>query len=466
LPAIGYQRDRELTSAADRRAHGLAPRPLIASLADVEASQDITGEALHEMTGAERIAFEAVVGTDEDQVAVAPGALRRTWTEGGRRYFHYSTDGPIGNEYAFFSAKYAVHEARWNDPSAGSGQAVTIRIFHHPGHTANLDRMIRSIQASLDYYTRQFGSYRYSHISVVEHPGHGTGMHADPSMIIYEEGFSLWTPKDDPGSLDLPFAVVAHEMAHQWTVPYAHVEGAPVLSESLAWYYGMKVVENARGIEHLRLLLSFMRQPHPYPPIRRGEPLLRGLDPYLAYRKGPFALYALSEYIGEERVNGALRRLVEKHRSGEPPLATTLDLYRELQAATPDSLQYLLHDLFEANTYWEFETEQATAEQTAAGTWQVTLDVRARKVVVDSAGVETEVPIDDWVQIGVFAPTEDGQQFGEPLYMQMHRIRSTEQTITVTVPSKPIGAGVDPYHLLDWEERDNDDNIERVKIGD
>jgi hypothetical protein len=66
-------------------------------------------------------------------------------------------------------------------------------------------------------------------------------------MITYEEGFSHWNPKDDPGSLDLPFAIVAHEMAHQWTVPYAFVEGAPVLSESVAWYYGMKVVENDRG---------------------------------------------------------------------------------------------------------------------------------------------------------------------------------------------------------------------------
>lgn len=447
LPAIGYQRDRELIIAADRRAHGLAPRPVIASLYDVEARKDRGGG----------IAFEAVVGTHEDQVAVVPGALRRTWTEGGRRYFHYSTDGPIGNEYAFFSADYAVHEARWND--------VAIRIFHHPGHTANLDRMVWSIRASLDYYTRQFGPYRYSHISVVEHPGHGTGMHADPSVITYEEGFSLWTPKDDPGSLDLPFAVVAHEMAHQWTVPYAHVEGAPVMSESLAWYYGMKVVENARGLEPLRRLLSFMRQPHPYPPIRRGEPLLRGLDPYLAYRKGPFALYALSEYIGEERVNGALRRLLEKHRPGEAPLATTLDLYRELQAVTPDPLQPLLHDLFEVNTFWRLETERVTAKQTQAGTWQVTLDVQARKVVVDEAGVETAVPIDDWVEIGVFAPAEKGELRGKPLYMQKQRIRSTEQTITVTVPRKPVLAGIDPYHLLDWVEGGDDDNIEGVKIG-
>jgi ABC-2 type transport system permease protein len=450
LPAIGYQGSRELISAADRREHGLAPRPLIPSLYDVEAREDRGGG----------IDFEAVVGTHEDQVAVAPGVLRRTWTEGERRYFHYSTDGPIGGEWAFFSAHYEAHEASWKDPG-GSGQEVAIRIFHHPEHTAHLDGMVRSIRASLDYYTRQFGPYRYGHISVVERPGNGTGMHADASMLIHAEGFSFWDPKDDPGSHDHPFAIVAHEMAHQWTVPYANVEGAPVMSESVAWYYGMKVVEHAGGPEALQQLLSYMRQPYPYPPIRRGEPLLRGLDPYLSYRRGPFALYALSEYIGEDRVNEALRLLLEKHRPQEAPLATTLDLYRELHAATPDSLRYLLHDLFEVNTYWELETERATSEQTGEGTWQVALDVRARKVAVDEAGVETEVPMDDWVELGVFAPAQRGAEPGEPLYLQMHRIRSGEQTITVTVPHEPARAGIDPrYLLIDLEMGDN---VEEVK---
>jgi ABC-2 type transport system permease protein len=448
LPAIGYQGSRELVSAGRRREHGLAPRPLIPYLDDEEARKD---------RGA-GVAFEAVVGTDGDQVAVAPGALRRTWTDGGRRYFHYAADAPIGSEWAFFSARYAVREARWND--------VAIRIYHHPGHTAQLDRMVRSIRASLDYYTREFGPYRYGHLSVVERPGNGTGMHAEAGMLSYAEGFSLWNPGDDAESLDFPFAVMAHEMAHQWTVPYAPVEGAPVMSEGLAWYYAIRLVEDARGPGHARRLLRWMRQPHPIRPIRRGEPLLRGLDPYLSRRRAPFALYALSEYVGEERVHGALRRLLETHRPAEAPLATTRDLYRELRAATPDSLRYLLRDLFEVNTLWQLETEAARADSAAAGAWRVTLDVRARKMVYDSAGVETDVPMDEWVEVGVFGPAGQGAgELGAPLYLRMHRVRSGTQTITVTVPRKPVLAGIDPRHLLDWEERDDDDNVAGVRIG-
>lgn len=53
---------------------------------------------------------------------------------------------------------------------------------------------------------------------------------------------------------------------------------------------------------------------------------------------------------------------------------------------------------------------------------------------------------------------------GRPLYVRKHRIRSGEQTITVTVPRKPVLAGIDPYHLLDWEEGEDDDNIEGVRV--
>ena len=33
-----------------------------------------------------------IVGTAADQIAVVSAPLRRSWTENGRRYFHYGTD--------------------------------------------------------------------------------------------------------------------------------------------------------------------------------------------------------------------------------------------------------------------------------------------------------------------------------------------------------------------------------------
>jgi ABC-2 type transport system permease protein len=448
LPAIGYQPGRELMNAGDRRAHGLPPRPGFRSLDDVEARQDSTGK--------QRIAFEAVVGTDADQIAVAPGTLRATWTEGSRRYFRYATDAPISSEFAFFSARYVVRDERWND--------VAIRIHHDPRHTANLDHMLRSVRASLDYYTEQFGPYPYRHLTLVERPGVG-GMSAPSSLIIFQEGFSLFRLEGDSRVPHSPFAVVAHEVAHQWWGSHltpARVEGTPLLSESLAEYSALQVVKKTYGPEHLRRYLALLRARYGDRGKRADVPLLRASDHFHQYTKGPLAMFAVSEYIGEDRVNRALRRLLDAHGSGARPLLTTLDLYRELHAVTPDSLQYLLHDLFQANTFWELETVAATAVQTGGGAWQVTLDVRARKTTIDKAGVETEVPMNDWVEVAVFAPFEESEASGRPLYLQKHRIRSGEQTIRVMVPREPARAGIDPHHLL--IDLESDDNVERVKI--
>jgi hypothetical protein len=199
-----------------------------------------------------------------------------------------------------------------------------------------------------------------------------------------------------------------------------------------------------------------MRRDYLNPRSRADVPLLRSSDWFLAYRKGPFAMYALREYVGQDNVDLAWRRLIARHASLEPPFATSLDLYRELQQVTPDSLQYLLVDLLERNTFWELETRQATARQTPTGQWRVSLDVVARKVAVDTTGAETGVPMNDQVEIGVYAPAEDGESPGTPLYLAMHPVRSGPQTITITVPQRPTSAGIDPRHLLiDVEPDDN-----------
>lgn len=456
FPLVGYQRKRGIINPAQRREHGLAPRALLATLS--EAHQ---GESVSFGGGIE---FEAVMGTQEDQVAVAPGILQRSWKENGRSYFHYVTSAPIGHEWNFFSATYDVYKKAWTPK--GSNEPVVVQIYHHPKHTDHLERMMRGAISSLEYYSNEFSPYPYNHLSLVEHPAApGTGMHAEASMIYYGQGYAHWVPKDE-NRLDFPYAVMGHEIAHQWTLPYAFAEGLPFLSEGLAWYYGMMMVKETRGPVQARQLLTFMRQPYPHQPIRRGEPLMRALDPYLAYKRGPLAMWALNEYGGSNRVNTAIRRLVEKSDSiGNPPV-TTLDLYRELKTAMPDSLQNMLHDIFEVNTLWQFEVSKVNATKIDKDKWQITLDVKAKKIVYDIEGVETEQPMDEWIPVGVFAEHKPGlDELSAPLYLKKHRIRPGDQKITIVVSGTPVLAGIDPHHLLDWEEKEDDDNIEEVVIG-
>ena len=199
----------------------------------------------------------------------------------------------------------------------------------------------------------------------------------------------------------------------------------------------------------------------------REVPLLEVDDqPYIAYRKGAVVMYTLRELIGEEAVSTALRRYVEKYGDAEPAYPTSLDLYAELRAVTPDSLQYLLTDLFEEITLWDVRADEARVEPVGGGSYRVTLAIVAKKVQSDSIGNEIEVPMNDLVEIGVFgtatsatatsAPAREGDGPGEPLYLERHRIRSGKQTITVTVPREPARAGIDPYCKL--IQRDTADN--------
>lgn len=465
LPAIGYQLEREVANAAAREAHGLPQRPTMQAMDAMHPMHAMDDkEARFDRDRATRLALDAVVGTDADQIAVAPGRLLRSWTERGRRYFHYATDAPIRNDYAFFSAAYARRDARWRARD-GSGSEVSIEIYHHPAHAWNVDRMVRSVQASLDYYTTMLGPYPHGQVRLVEHAGETVTLHASPVNISYQEPFALLDPEKDARQIDLPFAVVAHEMAHQWwgnALTPAAVEGAGLLTETLSWYSALGVVEKSLGRDHLQRLLDMMREVYLTPASRANVPLLRADDRFLAYRKGPFAMYALREYIGAAQVDGALRRLLDRHRSGRPPLPTPRDLYRELQAIAPEPLQGLLADLFETNTFWELATERVDAEPLPDGRWRVTLDVRARKVVVDEDGVETEVPMDDPIEIGAFAGAADRRP-GEPIYLETHRVRSGIQRITVTAPRKPARAGIDPRRLL--IDVKGDDNLRELKVA-
>jgi hypothetical protein len=91
----------------------------------------------------------------------------------------------------------------------------------------------------------------------------------------------------------------------------------------------------------------------------------------------------------------------------------------------------------------------------------VTLFVDASKARADSIGNKTPIPMDDLVEVGVFAEgTANPGGLGETLYLKQHRVRSGKQTITVVVPRRPAQAGVDPYRK--FVERVGDDNVAAV----
>ena len=460
LPFVGYQPFFEVSGPARKR-FGLTPRPQLPPAAD--GNGDVEARRRDEFERNEDgVRFEMIVGTAADQTAIASAPLRRSWNEHGRRYFHYGTETPGRFGGSVFSANYAEVEDRWRD--------VDLRIFHHPGHPQNPRRMIDSMKASLDYYTSTFGPYQFNLLRIVETPPYSlTGGRALATTIAFGEPAFITRVKEGGG--DMTFFGTAHEVAHSWwggQLRGALVQGQAVLSESLSNYSAMMVTEKIRGRHEARRVYDF--QMDRYLGRRRDfpndVPLIAIEDhPHIAYGKGAVAMYTLREQIGDDAVNTALRRLLEKYRDSGPPYPTVLDLVRELRAVTPESLQYLITDLFETVTLWDMKTTHAAATRKDNGQYEVTLDIDAKKLRADSGGRETETPMDDFVEVGVFAADSAdasgvagaGERGVALMYLERHRIHSGKQTIRITVPHEPGRAGIDPLRKL--IERDRDDNI-------
>jgi len=187
-------------------------------------------------------------------------------------------------------------------------------------------------------------------------------------------------------------------------------------------------------------------------------PLLRVEDqPYIHYHKGSLVMYALKDYVGEEAVNRALRRYLEAEAFKDAPYTNSLDLLGYIREEVPPDLGSLLEDLFETVTLFDTRMAAATYAEQDGGTFRVKLRASARKLRVDEKGVETEVPVDDWIEIGVFGEEEVGGEIVEKvLYLEKRRITGPATEFELVVPERPVRAGIDPYtRLIDRDVNDN-----------
>jgi ABC-type transport system involved in multi-copper enzyme maturation permease subunit len=453
LLSIGYRPERELKDDERRRKHDLEPRERMPDLNDVPARKNN-----YAFNDGDWITFEATVSTSADQIAIAPGYLQREWTEGARRYFHYKMDAPILNFYAFISARYAVHRDRWND--------VAIEIFHHPDHTYDLDRMVRSIKATLEYCTRHFSPYQHRQARIIEFPRYATFAQAFPNTIPYSEAIGFIARVDDkkPDAIDFPFYVTAHEIAHQWwghQVIGANVQGSTVMSETLAQYTALMVMKATYGPESMQRFLRYELDRYLRgrgKERKREMPLLRVEDQgYIHYNKGSLVMYALQDYVGEAAVNRALKSYLAAHAFKGPPYSTSADFLDALREQTPEQLRYLLQDFFETITLFENRAIRATATQRADGRYDVRLQAHLRKLRAEPLGGEQEIPVGDWVDVGML----DAE--GKPFYLEKRRVDGSDIDVTVVVDQKPAKAGIDPLNKL--VDRMPEDNVVRVEGG-
>lgn len=90
----------------------------------------------------------------------------------------------------------------------------------------------------------------------------------------------------------------------------------------------------------------------------------------------------------------------------------------------------------------------------------VTFSTFSEKFRADSLGVQIAVPLNDYIDIGVFERSANGLRLGEPLYYQRVHITKPENTFVIRVSALPRDVGIDPYNYL--ITRNPDTNVRRI----
>jgi ABC-2 type transport system permease protein len=476
FPSLGYP-GGGLTDDKTREKYGLPPNKLKPHPLDSTALGNT-----YISNDADWVDFEAVVSTTMDQIAIAPGYLQKDWIKEDRRYFHYKMDSKILNFYAFNSAEYQVKKDKWGD--------VDLEIYYHKGHEYNLDRMMKGMKYALEYCSTQFSPYQHKQLRIVEFPRVlGSFAQSFPNTVPFSEGAGFIADVDDSseGGNDYPFYITAHEVAHQWfahQVIGADVLGATVMSESLSEYVGLKIIESVNGKTKMRKFLKKALDNYltsrTFETKRENALMYNDGQGYIHYQKGSLVFYALSDYLGEEKLNNTISEYVKNVAFQDPPYTTTIELLDFLKQDTPDSLKYVLNDMLETITLYDNKAISAVSTKLENGKFQVDFEFNVSKYRNDDKGKmnygnrkidsifykndDMEKPsysvfLEDYIDIGIFGTGNDEES---ELYLKKHKISAINNTISLIVDKKPVEVGIDPYNKL--IDTDSGDNRKKVKV--
>ncbi len=357
------------------------------------------------------------------------------------------------------SARYNVKREQY--------KGTKLEVYYTPGHEYDIDDMLASSKAGLDYYQQHYSPYQFAQFRIMEFPRYRTFAQSFPNTVPYSESIGFISRMVKKNDIDFTYFVTAHELGHQWwghQLIGGNVQGSNMMSETLAEYSALMVMQEKYGRDNMHKFLK--HELDGYLRGRGGEvrhepPLaLVQREPYVWYQKGGQIMYTLADYIGEDKVDTALHNFLMQYRyanatnSQTVPYPDTRQLVEALRAQTPPELQYLITDGFESIVLYDNKALTATVTPTADHKFKVTLTAQARKVKADGNGNESPMPLNDYIEIGVFKGKKDEEK---PLYLKKEKLTQEHNTFEIIVDEMPTRAGIDPYNKL--VDRDADDNM-------
>lgn len=440
LPLLGYNDGLEINDKASRKANGLP-----------EQTQPLPADSSYHL-----IDFETTVSTTHRQYVVTTGVLQKSWTDNKRQYFHYKTTAPVNCMFALSSARYEIKKETY--------KGVNFSILFHPGQTANLPIMMRAMKDAIDYCSQHFGPYPYKQLILAELPQYKGAATAYPGVVFSAENICFQSDFSDSNKVNQAYGIIAHEVAHQWwanKLSPVFQPGAALLTETLAQYTEAMLMEHAFGKMFMRKYLRTENQLYfslGYTDEQEQPLVSTSGQAFVHYQKGSLAMYALKETLGEERLNKALHRLLDKH--AYPGIkATADDLLNELYQEASESEIRLIKDWLERVIAYSLKVETVSCKRLPNGQYKLQLNVHVDKTDRNN---NRSLPPDENIDIAVFdIPSGELDGHSTPIYLQKHHFSGNLTSLSLTVNKPPKTVAIDPYCYM--PDANQSDNLAEVK---
>lgn len=322
FPTFGYQATNEIENEGKRTEFKLGKQ---SELKKLEAPEVFKKDFIN---------LDMLISTEKDQTAVGTGDLIQHYSKNNRTYFRYKAEN-IPFRFAVSSAKYQIKTTVY--------KGIAINIFYNQKHSENVNHLIENAKLTLDYCTQNFGKYPFKTINFAEVSSFTKGFAATayPSSIFMTEDMLFHANINSDQNQDVVNELAGHELSHLWwgnsQIDPDDREGAVMLTETLAMYTEMMLYKKMHGKEKMMERINVHQQIYDNEKgLSEIQPLYKVMaeNTHISYSKGAVMMAKLSEIIGEDQVNIALKNfLLHNHYPKKP---TTLDLLKEFYKVSPN----------------------------------------------------------------------------------------------------------------------------------
>ncbi|HVH47202.1 MAG TPA: M1 family aminopeptidase [Labilithrix sp.] len=265
-----------------------------------------------------------------------------------------------------------------------------VAVYHLPAHGAQVPEMLEALSLARTRYSEWFYPYPWKELRISEFPGLVHYAQGHPTNINFSESIGFLSARGE----DLPFAITAHEVGHQWwgtLVNPARGPGASVMTEGLSHMSALLLLEDAKGAAARRAFAKGMEARYAAERSVDGErPLVRVSaeadrrgDRVLVYDRAGWAFWMLAHHLGMARMSKGLHAFVESYRDN-PDHPALEDLFTTLRREASDTARFdaFVTTWFRTSAVPRFRVEGAKA---------VGRDVSFR--VVNEGTGRVEVPV-------------------------------------------------------------------------